>query len=184
MNDLLFTQGKDNLAGLVDKAWIAPSEDILTLPDLAAATSLVTAATDIVMQLTKNFQQIYFTDETASIAINSVGERDGKGRQSILQGRYPALGTALEDAIRLYQNTPSVLIYRLARDGKLYMVGVSQLDQAAVELSLAIPAYFTDGAAASGALRSDQNGALLSWTWTAAHGPIQYAGTVPLTPAV
>lgn len=183
MNDLLFTQGKDNLAGIVDKIFIAATDDIDTIPDLASADSLVTAASDIVMKSTKKFQQIYITDETGSVTINSVGERDGKGRQTVLQGRYPALGKELADAIRLFQNTPSVLIYRLARNGKLYMIGVSQLDQSAVDLSLAIPAYFTNAEAGSGALRSDQNGALLSWTWTAAHDPIEYAGAVPLTPA-
>jgi hypothetical protein len=182
MNDLLFTQGKDNLAGLVDLAWIIPNEDILTLPALALATSLKTATTDIVCKTGKNFKKIYFTDETAKVETKSVGERDGKGRETILSGRYPALGVELEDAIRQYQNTPSVLIYRLARNGKLYMVGVSQLDIASTALSLAIPAYFETGDSSSGEKRADQNGALLSWKFSAAHGPIEYAGAVPLTP--
>jgi hypothetical protein len=182
MNDLLFIQGQDNLAGLVDFAWIAPSEDILTPPVLAAATSLKTSATSIVMKSTKKFTKIYFTDETAKIETKSVGERDGKGRESILSGRFPALGTELADAIRQYQNTPSILIYRLARNGKLYMLGFSQLDIAATALSIAIPTYFESGDSASGEKRSDQNGSLLSWKFTCAHDPIEYAGPVPLTP--
>jgi hypothetical protein len=101
----------------------------------------------------------------------------------MLTGRYPALGVALEDFIRQCQNTPSVLIYRLARNGKLYMIGLSQLDIASTALSLAIPAYFEQGDASSGEKRADQNGALLGWKFSAAHGPIEYAGTVPLTPA-
>lgn len=182
MNDLLFTQGQDNLSGLVDKLWISPADDILTLPALAAATSLVTAATDIVMKPTKKFAQLYITDETGKVETKSVGERDGKGRETMLSGRYPALGAALEDFIRSCQNTPSVLIYRLARNGKLYMIGVSQLDQASTALSLAIAAYFETGDSSSGEKRPDQNGALLTWKFTAGHGPIEYAGTVPLTP--
>jgi hypothetical protein len=182
MNDLLFTQGSDNLAGLVDEVWIAPKADIDAdqLPDLAAAGSLKTAAADIVMEAGKVFKRIYFTDETAKVETKSVGERDGKARETMLTGRYPALGKTLEDAIRLYQNTPCVIIYRLARDGKLYMLGVSQLDITAVGLSLAIPAYFESGDASSGEKRADQNGALLGWKWTSAHGPIEYAGDVPL----
>lgn len=182
MNDLLFVQGQDNLAGLVDFAYISPSEDILTLPALAAATTLKTAASPIVMKSGKKFTKIYFTDETAKIETKAVGERDGKGRESMLTGRYPALGTELEDAIRQYQNTPSVLIYRLARNGKLYMLGVSQFDIATTVLSLAIPAYFESGDSGSGEKRADQNGALLGWKYTSAHGPIEYASTVPLTP--
>lgn len=182
MNDLLFTQGQDNLAGLVDKIWVSPSEDILTPPVLNAATSLITTAVDIVMKTDKKFAQVYFTDETAKVETKSVGERDGKGRETILTGRYPALGTALEDFIRQCQNTPSVIIYRLARNGKLYLIGISQLDQASTALSLAIPAYFEQGDSSSGEKRADQNGALLGWKFGAAHGPIEYAGAVPLTP--
>jgi hypothetical protein len=184
MNDLLFTQGNDNLAGLVDFAWICPMEDVLTLPPLAVATSLKTDATDIINKVGKKFTKIYFTDETAKVETKSVGERDGKGRETIVSGRYPALGVELEDAIRKYQNTPSVLIYRLARNGRLYMIGVSQLDITTTELSLAIPTYFETGDSSSGEKRSDQNGALLSWKFSAAHGPIEYAGIVPLTPGV
>lgn len=182
MNDLLFTQGQDNLAGLVDLAWIAPKDDILSLPALAAANSLKTAAADIVMKTGKNFLKIYFTDETAKVETNSVGERDGKGRETMLTGRFPAIGVELADAIRQYQNTPSVLIYRLARNGKLYAIGISQLDITTTVLSLAIPAYFDNGASSSGEKRADQNGALLGWKWSAAHDPIEYAGAVPLTP--
>jgi hypothetical protein len=184
MNDLLFTQGQDNLSGVVGELYIAPSADILTLPALAAASSLKTAATNIAMKSTKKFQRLYITDETGKVDTNPVGERDGKGRETILTGRYPAMGVELEDAIRQYQNTPSVLIYRLARNGKLYLLGVSQLDISSTVLSLDIPAYFDQGAGSSGDARSAQNGALLGWKFTAAHGPIEYAGTVPLTPAL
>lgn len=184
MNDLLFIQGNDNLAGVVGELYIAPSADILTLPALALASSLKTAATNIAMKSTKKFQRIYITDETGKVDSNPVGERDGRGRETIISGRFPALGVELEDAIRQYQNTPSVLIYRLARNGKLYLMGVSQLDIATTVLSLDIAAYFDQGAASSGDARSSQNGALLGWKWTAAHGPIEYAGAVPLTPAV
>lgn len=134
------------------------------------------------MKSTKKFSRIYFTDETAKVETKTVGERDGRGRETILTGRYPALGKELADFIRQAQNTPSVLIYRLARNGKLYIVGISQLDISATALSLAIPAYFETGDSSSGEKRADQNGSLLSWKWTAAHDPIEYAGTVPLTP--
>jgi hypothetical protein len=178
MNDLLFTQGKDNLAGLVDKIAIIASEDILTLPDLAAITSIKTeAATDIVFKEGKKMAQVYITDETGKIDIKSVGERDGKGRESMLTGRHPALGIELEDFIRQCQNTPSVVAFRLARNGKIYLMGVSQLDQTSVVLSLAIPCYFETGDSSSGEKRPDQNGSLLGWKFTAGHGPIEYVGT-------
>jgi hypothetical protein len=180
MNDLLFVQGQDNLAGVVDNIYICPSEDILTVPALAAATSLKTAAVDIACKTGKKFAKLYITDETGKVDTKAVGSRDGKGRETILTGRYPALGTELEDFIRKAQNTPSVLIFRLARNGKLYAIGLTQFDITTTVLSLTIPAYFEDGVSGSGEKRADQNGSLISWKYSAAHGPVEYAGAVPL----
>lgn len=183
MNDLLFTPGQDNLAGLVGEVYACPTDDLATIPALAAANSLKTAASAITCKTGKKFSRIYFTDETAKIETKSVGERDGKGVESMLTGRYPALGVALADFKRQCQNTPSVIIYRSAKDGKLYLLGVTQLDIASTALSLSIPAYFETGDGSSGEKRADQNGALLGWKFTCAHDPIEYASTVPLTPA-
>jgi len=181
-NDLLFTQGQDNLAGTVGQIYAIANEDIDTLPALAAATSLVTAATDILPKVGKQWARIYITDETGKVETKSVGERDGKGRETMLSGRYPAMGIELENAIRKFQNTPSVLAYKLARNGKIYLLGVTQLLISSTELSLDIPAYFETGDASSGEKRPDQNGVLLTWKFTAAHGPIEYAGDIQLTP--
>jgi hypothetical protein len=183
MNDLLFTQGQDNLAGLVGEMYICPTEDIQTPPVLTAATSLKTSATAIACKTGKKFNRVYFTDETAKVESKPVGERDGKGSETMINGRFPAIGLELADFKRQAQNTPVVIIYRLARNGKLYLLGVTQLDIAATALSLSIPAYFESGDSSTGEKRSDQNGALLGWKFTCAHDPIEYAGTVPLTPA-
>lgn len=183
LNDLLFTQGKDNLAGLVGEVYACPSEDIDTLPALAAATSLKTAAVDIVCKAGKKFNRIYFTDETAIYTPKTIGERDGKGRESKVMGRYPALGTALADFVRQYQNTPSVIIFRLAATGKLYMIGVSQLDIATTELSLAIPAYFEEAEGSSGDKRESQTGTTIGWRYAGSHDAVEYAGDVPLVAA-
>jgi len=183
MNDLLYTQGQDNLAGLVDKIYLCPVDDIATLPALTAATSIKTAATAITCKTGKKFAQLYFTDETAKAETKSIGPRDGKGRETTLNCRYPKIGTALEDAIRQYQNTPVVIIYKLASDGKFYLLGVSQLDISSTTLSTAIPCNFESADANSGEKRGDQNGAMFQWKFTTVHGPVEYASTVPLTAA-
>ena len=176
MNDLLYAQGQDNLAGLVGEIYYCPSEDILTLPALAVASSLKTAAADIVCKSTKKFARVYMTDETGKVEPKTVGEEDGKGRETMLTFRYPAMGTELEDFISDVQNTPAVILYRLARNGKWYLLGVSRLNKAQTTLSLAIPAKFTTGDGSSGEKRADQNGAVLGWRFGSAHGPIEYAG--------
>lgn len=176
MNDLLFTQGQDNLAGVVGDIGVVATEDILTLPALALASSLKTSAVDVVFKTGKKAAKVYMTDETGKVETKGVGERDGKARETMLTLRFPAAGTALEDFIRQCQNTPSVVFYRLARNGKIFMIGVSQLDITSTELSTAIRAYFETGDSSTGEKRTDQNGALLGWKFTAAHGPIEYAG--------
>lgn len=183
LNDLLFTQGKDNLAGTVGEVYVCPSDDINTLPALTAATSLKTAATDIACKTGKKFSRVYFTDETGMYTPKTIGQRDGKGRESKLMGRYPALGTALADFIRQYQNAPCVVIFRLAATGKLYALGISQLDIATTALSLSIPAYFEEAEGSSGDKRESQNGTTLGWRYAGSHDAVEYAGTIPLTPA-
>lgn len=177
MNDLLFTQGSDNLAGIVGDIAIVAKDDILTLPVLALASSLKTSAVDIVFEATKKASQVYMTDETGKVETKSVGERDGKARETILSFRFPSSGLALEDFIRQCQNTPAVVFYRMAKNGKIYVIGLSQLDITATTLSDAIPAYFEAADSSTGEKRADQNGALLSWKFTSAHGPIEYAGS-------
>jgi hypothetical protein len=55
MNDLLFTQGQDNLAGLIGELYLVPAEDVTTIPALTAANSGVTAG-DIVLAAGKKLE--------------------------------------------------------------------------------------------------------------------------------
>jgi hypothetical protein len=177
MNDLAFTPGSDNLAGIVGDIAIIANANILTPPALANSASLVTAATDFVWKTDMKAAKVYHTDETGKVETKTVGERDGKARETVLSFRFPKSGVELEDFIRACQNTPSVIFYRKAQNGKIYMLGVTQLDITSTELSLAISAYFEAGDSSTGEKRADQNGALLSWKFTSAHGPIEYAGS-------
>jgi hypothetical protein len=180
MNDLLFTQGQDNLAGLIGELYLVPAEDVTTIPALTAANSGVTAG-DIVLAAGKKFSRVYFTDETGKVEVKPVGERDGKGFETLITARYPKLGTALYDFLRQVRNTPVVIIFKMANDGKKYLMGISQFDIASTALSKDIPAYFETGDATSGEKRPDQNGALLGWKFTSNHGPIEYGGAIDLT---
>ena len=180
MNDLLFTQGNDNLAGLIGELYVCPVEDVASVPALTAAASLVTAG-DITLDSGKKFSRVYFTDETGKVEVKSVGERDGKGRETMLTVRYPKLGIDLENFIRQAQNTPVIVIFKMANTGKKYLMGVSQFDITSTTLVTDIPAYFETGDSSSGEKRPDQNGALLGWKFTSNHGPIEYNGAIDLT---
>lgn len=180
MNDLLYTQGQDNLAGVIGELAIVPVEDVDTLPALTAASSLVTAG-NIVLDANKSWKRLYFTDETGKLESKTVGERDGKGIENILTVRYPKFGKELIDWIRSVQNTPCLVSFKMANSGKRFVLGLTQFDVTATTLTADIPVYFESAEAATGEKRADQNGALLSWKFTSIHGPVEYNGTMDFT---
>lgn len=180
MNDLLFTQGQDNLAGIIGELDIVPVSDVDTVPDLTAASSLVTAG-NIVLAAGKAWKRLYFTDETGKFDMKPVGEYDGKGVESMIAVRYPKLTTALFDWIRNVQNTPCLVAFKLANSGKRYVMGLTQFDITAVTLSTAIPVKYEGADVTSGEKRADQNGALISFKFTSHHGPVEYIGTMDYT---
>lgn len=180
MNDLLFTQGQDNLAGIIGELAIVPVEDIDTLPALAAATSLAISG-NITLDSGKAWKRLYFTDETGKVEVKTVGERDGKGVETIISVRYPKLGKELIDWIRSVQNTPCLVSYKMANSGKRFIIGLTQFDISSTAITADIPVYFETAEVASGEKRADQNGALLTWKYTSQHGPIEYNGTMDFT---
>lgn len=182
MNDLLFTQGDDNLAGVIDYLWVCAQADIdpALLPTLAAAGSLVVNG-NITLLAGKKFGRVYFTDQTAKVDIKSVGEIDGKSLEVMISGRYPKLDTGFINFLREIQNGPLVVIYRMANNGKKFLMGFSNLDKATNVLTPWPPVYFDGVDATSGAKRGDQNGGQLSFKWSASHGPIEYNGTIDIT---
>ncbi|MCZ8021210.1 MAG: hypothetical protein O9302_00325 [Cyclobacteriaceae bacterium] len=182
MQDLLFTQGKDNLAGIVGKIYYLPVEDVNTLPALSAVGSLETAVANIVCKAGgKKAYEVYLTDESGSVEYKPVGVRDGMAIETILKGRYPANNHNLAKFIRDVQNTPCIIFYQEGADVKL--LGVTNLDQATTVLSTAIPCYWDAGdGGKTGALRSDEKGFIFQWKFTCAHPPIIYKGVIPTTP--
>lgn len=180
MNDLLFTQGQDNLAGIIGEINIVPVADVDTIPALAAATSLAITG-DIVLDAGKAWKRLYFTDETGKVEVKTVGERDGKGVETMLTVRYPKLSKELLDWIRSVQNTPCLISYKMANSGKRFVMGLTQFDISSTAVTADIPVYFETAEVASGEKRADQNGALLSWKYTSQHGPIEYAGAMDFT---
>ena len=182
-NDLLYSPGQDNLAGVIGEAYICPQADINSVPALSAAGSLVTAAVAITNKTGKKFYRIYMTDESGKLESKAVGDRDGKAWETVFSMKYPGDDSALAQFVRDWGNTPAVLIVKDAKTGLFKLLGVTNPDNTATTLTTDIPAYFENGDISSGGKRSDSRGATLSWKFTCAHPPITYMSTVPLTPA-
>lgn len=182
MNDLAFVQGSDNLSGTVDAIYAVAQSDVddTALPALAIAGELkITAA--LTLKAAKKFGALYITDETGELTIKTVGERDGKSVECMLSGSYPLLDTAALNWLRGIQNGPLLLIFKMANTGKKFIMGLSNLDKATTVVSLFPPVYFEGVDAKSGKKRADANGAIMSFKWNSAHGPIEYTGAIDIT---
>lgn len=182
--DLLWTSGKDNMAGLIGEIYFCPKEDIATLPALSAVGSLETApATDITCNTGKKFYRIYHTQETGKIDYNTVGETDGKSKQNLLSFFYPGDDATLAAQERLLQNSPGVYICKDTK-GNLRILGVTNFDETTTELTLDSPAYLQTSNGTTGAAGADRRGTTFEVIHKAPHRPVFYKGDVPLTAAL
>lgn len=181
MNDLVFAQGDDNLAGVIDYVYVVSQQDVddTALPALAVAGELKITA-DITLKATKKFGKLYFTDQTGKLEVKTVGETDGRSVEVMLSGRFPKMSTELFNWLRGVQNGPLLVIYRMANTGKKFVIGLSNLDKTTTVVSLFPPVYFEGIDASSGEKRGDQNGGLITFKQAGAHGPIEYTGAIDI----
>lgn len=181
--DLLWTQGKDNMGGLLGKAYYCPVEDLTTpLPTLAADGVSLTG--DFVCKSTKRFYEIYCTRGTGKLDDNAVGERDGKSREIMVDLFIPGAVKEVEAFKRKIQNTPVVVIVS-DTDGNYRVLGVVALGAEGAEVvSLAMPAYLESAAGTTGAAGTDRRGTTFQFKAEAPHAALFYGGTIPLTPAI
>ncbi len=181
--DINHTQGQANMGGLVRKIYYAPIDDILTFPDLAAAGGVKTAAlSNFVMKSTKEFVEIYFTDGTGKFDDTTVGDRDGRSKENLLEFFHPGNKEAILAFERFALNTPCVVI-AVDSEGQQILFGVVNMDDSTDELTGDCPAYLESSNGTSGGARADRRGKTFQFKASATHGPLIYVGTIPLTPA-
>lgn len=180
--DLLWTQGQDNMGGLVGEAFFIPIEDVDTFPDLSAVGSLETvAATDIVPKSSKKWYRLYHTPETGKIDYNTVGELDAKSKENLLELFYPGDDAKLAEQERLLQNTPGLYACKDTK-GNLRVLGLTNLDPSVVKLTLDSPANLVSSNGSTGAARADRRGTTFVVKHSASHRPVFYKGVIQLTP--
>lgn len=94
-SSVTYAKGRYNPAGITKVYWALPEDiaifPVLKTPDDADATlsSLVTYATAIIMKAGKKFQEIYCTLEEGELKSTFAGNRDGKGKENMLEISFP-----------------------------------------------------------------------------------------------
>ena len=140
--------GGYNTAGVVS-VFYAYRSDILSFPTLAepltATTleSLVEITTPIVMKTGKRIWDLYGTLGEGKLDCNSVGPRDGKSYENMVEFSHPGNSPKFLGFLANAGNETFVLFCK-EKNGRVRIVG-----------SLEDPAYFEDGKSTSGAKPSD-----------------------------
>lgn len=182
--DLGWTQGSQNMGGIIGDIYYCPMEDIdeTQLPQASAAGKLDTIES-FVCKSTKKFIRIYHTAETGKIDDTTVGDRDGKSKENMLEFFFPGSKQEVAEFERFALNTPCVVIAK-DTNGNFRALGIGSFDEATDVFLSDIPAYLESSTGSTGAARADRRGKTFQFKHSANHEPIYYKGTIPLTPAV
>lgn len=178
--NLGWSQGQQNMGGIIGDIYYAPIEDILTFPDASAAGKLDTIES-FVMKTGKKFITIYHTAETGKLDDATVGSRDGKSKENMLEFFFPGSKQDVAEFERFALNTPCVVICK-DTNGNFRALGIGSFDDTTDVFTGDIPAYLESSSGSSGAARADRRGKTFQFKHSANHEAIYYKGTVPLTP--
>lgn len=174
--------GGDNMGGLVGYIYYCPVADIATIPALSAAGKL-DIITAITCAATKKFTKIYGTLGTMKLDEGTVGERDGKSNENMVEFFHPGNKQEVSEFKRAAQNTPCVLIVR-DTNGNQRLLGFVNLDNETTIVTTDIPCYLESGTATTGAKSADERGVRFIFKSEAPHDALYYKSDIPLTAAV
>lgn len=181
MNDLAFVQQEDNLAGTVDAIFVVSHPEILSIPAISAVGTLRCIA-PVVLQAATKFGVMYITDQSGKLEFKTVGDVDGRALEIMLTGKFPKMDRPMYEWLRGVQNGPLLVIFRMANTGKLFVLGLTNLDKTTTVLSLFPPVYLESVSGDSGSKRGDALGATFVFKTTTIHAPIEYGSTIDITP--
>lgn len=182
--DLKWGSGKQNMGGLLSKAFYCPIDDLdlALLPDLSAVGKL-DVTEPIVCKVGKNFVEVYSTPMKNKLDDSTVGEIDGKSKENLYEFFFPGDEEAIAEFERFALNTPCAWVVPDTR-GRNRLLGLVNLDPETTSLSADIQAYLEGSNGTSGAARADLKGKTFQFKHSAPHAPLFYKGIVPLTPTI
>lgn len=129
LTDLPGPQGKDNQPGLKGKLWLAPEEDFVAIKGVKkteAPGDSVTIDGSHTFQPTKGFLEAYGTQDTVTVKMTPVGERDGRGQKVALEFFNPGVSKEAAEFARVVKNRSCIALVQTP-DGVVYQLGAAGL---------------------------------------------------------
>jgi hypothetical protein len=167
-----YAKGRYNPAGIT-KVYFALPEDIATFPVLdtpdtvgATFSTLVTLPGAIVMAVGKKFQEIYCTLEEGELKSTFAGNRDGKGKENMLEISFPGNDADYLGFEAYAANRDFVFLVK-EKNGKYRVLGSPE-----------DPAYLDTGDATSGKKIADGRKNVLTFKASGATAPPIYTTAV------
>lgn len=180
MNDITWTQGKQNMGGLKDHFYFVPLDEVditATIAALTLAADGKTVSGDIALVALSKFGKIYFTKGTGKLDYTVVGERDGRSMEHMFEANIPGGEPDNMAVIDVMLNTPGIAIAKDSSGNQLLM-GISK-DENGI-LNVDFPAYLESIAGTTGAAAADKRGITLGVKSESPETPLVYTGTIDL----
>lgn len=119
----------DNTPGLKTKVLIAAEDDFTALKGVKTTTAVgdsVTIDGDHTFAVGKGFIECYTTQDTASLKLTNVGERDGRGKKIALEFFHPGNAKAVAEFDRQIKNRSCIVLVETP-DGQHLQLGSAGL---------------------------------------------------------
>lgn len=187
--DVSWTEGQDNMPGLVGDIKMIPKSQV-DISGITIADDGVTALGNIAIQAGGDITTIYCTENTANVTDSDQGDIDGKYTQNMLTWFTPGSFKDLEQTKRLIRNTPAVYIIKDTEfNWRLLGVWAAKnpaFTEGGIEPkfipSLDIPARISTINGTHGLRGGDRKGTTFEVMQDAPHSALFYEGDIPVPP--
>ena len=189
--DVNWTEGQDNMPGLVGNKFFIPRSEI-DISGLTIAADGVTLLGDPLLKAGGRITEVYSTENSDQLVDSDQGETDGKYTQNMLTFFTPGSYKQLESFKRAIRNTPGVWFFKDTK-GNMRTLGIyaeenpawvsgSETEDEFIP-SLDIPARVSTMNGTSGTRGGDRKGSTFEIMQDAPHAALFVDGVLPVNVA-
>lgn len=179
---------ENNLGGIQGDIYFIPKADIDTAALPAINDDGVTLVGVIQPKVGKKFSVVYQTAGKGKLEDNTVGERDSKSAENIVEFSHPGTGKSLTQFKKQIQNLPLVVIVK--EGGKFRVLGITVFSTETAPgvfteaVSLDLPAYIETASGTTGTATADYKGTIFNIKAESTRAALYYEDAIIVIPVV